>query len=74
MADIKGGLNPKRVFVSNKEISVSEDSLTAAEILTRAGFGPAAFALSFSDTGERINYHRELRIKDGMKMEVTLKS
>lgn len=64
----------KRVFVSYKEFSVSEDSLTAAEILTRAGFHPAAYELSFSDTGNRVNYDRELKIRDGMKMEATVKS
>jgi len=74
MTDITGAPNSKRVFISYKEISVSEYSLTAAEILTRAGFGPAVFALSFSDTGERINYDRELRIEDGMKLQATLKS
>jgi hypothetical protein len=75
MADIiTGGPKSKRVFVSYKEISVSEDSLAAADILIRAGFHPAAYELSFSDTGERINYDRELKIKDGMKMKATVKS
>jgi hypothetical protein len=74
MADITGDANSKRVFVSYKEILVSEDSLTAAEILTKAGFNPAAYELSLSDTGERMNYDRELKIKDGMKMEASVKS
>lgn len=74
MADKASHSNSKRIFVSYKEISVSEDSLTAAEILIRTGFHPAAYELSFSDTGKRVNYDRELKIRDGMKMEATVKS
>ncbi len=45
MVDIKSAATEKMIYVNDREIPVIEDSLTASEMLEKAGFSPMEYVL-----------------------------
>jgi hypothetical protein len=74
MVDLTRVTREKMVFVNDKEIPIIEDSLSAAEILERAGFAPTEYILYFSNSRRSMNVDKTLKIENGMKMEAVLRA
>lgn len=77
MVDITSVAREKMVFVNDKEIPIIEDSLSADEILERAGFAPTEYLLYTLDrkTSEEkpTIAKKTLKIENGMRVEAVLK-
>jgi hypothetical protein len=73
VADVTGGPGAKRVIVGFKEIPIREESLTAVQLLERAGLDPLEYELRIPKTGEPIASNGTIKIQDGMKLDANVK-
>ncbi|AIC16063.1 hypothetical protein [Nitrososphaera viennensis] len=76
MVDLTRVTKEKMVFVNGKETPIIEESLTAEEVLERAGFAPTEYALYFSNDSKEKPVKDDkkiLKIENGMKLEAVLK-
>lgn len=73
VADMTGGPGAKRVTVGFKEIPVREDSLTAVQLLERAGLDPLEYELHMPTSGHAIASDGIIEIEDGMKLDAKVK-
>jgi hypothetical protein len=75
----------KMVYVNERHIPFTEDSLTAREIMERTGYAPEKHTLyvspssettssrEYSGIGKPVNEQQKLQIKNGMKIHIVLK-
>jgi sulfur carrier protein ThiS len=71
MVDIKSVATEKMIYLNDREIPVIEDSLTAAEMLEKAGFSPTEYVLYPVSDGSVHNSERKGKpLKDKQRMKV----
>jgi hypothetical protein len=73
-SDITGGPGTKWVTVGFKEIPISQESLTAEELLEKAGLDPLEYELRFPSSTRPISSSTEITVEDGMKIDAVIKS
>lgn len=66
----------KEIFVNKKRLVVTEDSLTGAQILQRAGFDPAQYDLFLvhGQKSDLISPDQSVEIKNGLHFNAILKN
>jgi sulfur carrier protein ThiS len=71
MIDIKSVATEKMIYVNDREIPIIEDSLTAAEMLEKAGFSPTEYVLYTVSDGNGRNIERKRKpLKDSQRVKI----
>ncbi len=71
MIDIKSVATEKMIYVNDREIPIIEDSLTAEEMLEKAGFSPTEYVLYPVSHGNGRNIERKRKpLKDSQRVKI----